>query len=71
MNATTAQGVVIAVIVIAVVIATARLQMFCLRELAHTPDVELQYLSRSAWTAAVPLLIPVGVIAYLYYGRAW
>jgi hypothetical protein len=69
MYATAAQGAVIAVIVIAAVVVLARFEVFCLRELARAGDAGLLYLTRRAWAAAIILMIPLGGIAFLYYGR--
>jgi hypothetical protein len=69
MNATAAQGAVIAVLVIAAVVVIARFEVFCLRELARAGDADLQYLTRRAWAAAIILLIPLGGVAFLYCGR--
>ena len=69
MNATAVQGVVIAVVVLAAGVAISRFEVFCLRELAQVGDAELQYLTRRAWAAAIILMIPLGGIAFLYYGR--
>jgi hypothetical protein len=69
MNATAAQGAVIAVLVIAAVVVIARFEVFCLRELARAVDADLQYLTRRAWAAAIILLIPLGGVAFLYCGR--
>jgi hypothetical protein len=69
MNATTAQAAVLAVLIIAAVVVIARFELFCLRELAQANDADLQYLTRPAWAAAIILMIPLGGIAFLYYGR--
>lgn len=59
-----------AVVAVAVaVIVTARFELLCLRELAGTSDLELQYLTRAGRTAAIIIVIPIGGIAYLYFGR--
>jgi len=69
MYARAAQGAVIAVIVIAAVVVIARFEVFCLRELTRASDADLQYLTRRAWAVAIILMIPLGGIAFLYYGR--
>lgn len=47
----------------------ARFEMYCLADLARAGDWELQYLTRPAWAAVILLMIPVGGILYLLYGR--
>jgi len=69
MNATAARVAVIAVIVLVAILAAARFELFCLRELARASDADLLYLTRPAWVAAIILMIPLGGIAFLYCGR--
>lgn len=59
---------IVAVAVAAVVIG--RFELLCLRDLSEASDADLQYLTRSAWFAAILLAIPIGGIAYLACGRA-
>jgi hypothetical protein len=70
---TTAQLVLTALtalIVVKAVIAIGKFEVFCLRELARTPDINLRYLTREGWTAVIILMIPLGGMTYLAYGRA-
>jgi hypothetical protein len=66
---TTSQYVVIAFVIAVGVVAVARLEVRCFKDLAHRSDQELSYLSRTGWTIVIALVIPVGGIVYLYYGR--
>jgi hypothetical protein len=68
-SATVAQGILVVAVVITAAAVIARFEGLCLRDLADTPDAELQYLTRAGWTAAIILAIPLGGIAYLYLGR--
>lgn len=52
-----------------VIAAVVRFEMFCLRDLADTPDWQLRGLDRRGWTLVTLLSIPLGGIAYLYYGK--
>jgi hypothetical protein len=61
--------VVIVALVLVALVAIRRFVLFCLDDLAEATDAELMYLSRSAWTAAIILVIPLGGLAYLYRGR--
>ena len=58
--------VLLSVIVVAVVV---RFEMFCLHDLADTPDCQLRGLDRRGWTLVTLVSIPLGGIAYLYYGK--
>jgi hypothetical protein len=51
MNATAAQGAVIAVLVIAAVVVIARFEVLRRRELARAGDADLLYLTRRAWAS--------------------
>ena len=65
----TAQVSILVAVLAGAAIAITRFELLCLRDLADTPDIELRYLSRSAWTAAILLAMPLGGLAYLYVGR--
>ena len=64
------QGVAAVALVAVVVVAALRFEVFCLDDLAGTPDVQLQYLTRSGWLVLIVLCIPLGGILYLYRGKA-
>lgn len=57
-------------LVVVVLVAVARFEVFCLDDLAGTPDVQLRYLNRAGWVALIVLCIPLGGILYLYRGKA-
>jgi hypothetical protein len=59
---------VIGLIAIAVLVIV-RFELFCLRDLARRNDQQLRYLTRTGWLVAIVLVIPIGGICYLYYGR--
>jgi hypothetical protein len=61
-------SVLVAVLAVAAV-AIARFELMCLRDLDSAPDVDLRYLTRSGWMAAILLAMPLGGLAYLYIGR--
>jgi hypothetical protein len=65
----TVQVVAAAALVVVVLVAVARFEVFCLDDLAATPDVQLQYLSRTGWFALIVLCIPLGGVLYLYRGK--
>lgn len=65
----TAQYAVIAVVVAICVVAVARFEFLCFSDLAQRSDQDLNHLSRAAWAVVIALVIPVGGICYLYYGR--
>ncbi|MDQ2749939.1 MAG: hypothetical protein M3Y44_10540 [Actinomycetota bacterium] len=69
MYTTTAQGAVFALVAVAAVVVIARFELFCLRELARVGDADLQYLTRRAWGVAIILMIPLGGLAFLSFGR--
>jgi hypothetical protein len=52
------------------VIAIGRFLVFCLSDLAATSDFELRHLTRAGWTAVIALVVPIGGIVYLYWGKA-
>lgn len=64
------QYAVIVVVVALAVLAIARLELVCLRDLAQRRDTELNYLTRTGWTVVIACVIPIGGICYLYLGRA-
>lgn len=64
------QAVAAVALVGVVLVAVARFEVFCLDDLAGTPDVQLQHLSRTGWLALIVLCIPLGGILYLYRGKA-
>lgn len=51
------------------VVAIFRFELFCLRDLAQRGDLELRYLSRAGWLVVIAVVIPLGGICYLCYGR--
>ena len=66
----TVQAVAAVALVVLIVVAVVRFEVFCLDDLAETPDVRLQYLSRAGWLALILLCVPFGGILYLYRGKA-
>lgn len=69
MTLPTVQYALVAVLILAAVGVVARFEMFCLRDLAHTGDADLNYLTRAGWIAVIAVVIPLGGIAYLYCGK--
>jgi hypothetical protein len=65
----TTEYAVIALVAVLVLIAVARFELLCFNDLAQRSDRELNYLSRAGWAVMIALLIPLGGICYLYYGR--
>lgn len=65
----TYEYVVVALLVILPLVAVIRFEVFCLSDLADTSDADLMYLTRSGWLVLIALAIPIGGIAYLYYGK--
>jgi Phospholipase_D-nuclease N-terminal len=65
----TSQYVVILLVIAVCLAAVARFEVLCLRDLARRGDRELSYLSRTEWTVVIALVIPLGGIFYLYFGR--
>ena len=55
------------VAVLVVVGAVLRFEMFCLDDVLHAPYVRT--FPRQTWVAICVLMIPLGGILYLYYGR--
>ena len=55
------------VAVLVAVGAALRFEMFCLDDILHAPYVRT--LPRQTWVAICVLMIPLGGILYLYYGR--
>lgn len=53
----------------AVVALVVRFEMFCLHDLADTPDWQLRGLDRRGWTLVTLLSIPLGGVLYLYCGK--
>jgi hypothetical protein len=51
------------------VIGILRFELFCFRDLAQRADADLRYLTRGSWAMVLALVIPLGGICYLYYGR--
>ena len=64
------QGFAAVALVAVVVVAVLRFEVFCLGDLAGTPDVQLRYLTRTGWLVLIVLCIPLGGILYLYQGKA-
>lgn len=52
-----------------VVLGVARFEMYCLTDLAETPDYQLSVLNRQGWIVLILVFIPVGGVFYLLYGR--
>lgn len=65
----TAQVAVIVLIAVACAAMIGRFELFCLRDLAAAPDLELRYLTRRGWIGVILLAIPLGGILYLSCGR--
>ncbi len=58
--------------ILAVLVAIAgvlRFEVFCLQDVLHAPYVRT--LPREAWIALCVLLIPLGGLLYLLYGRPY
>jgi hypothetical protein len=53
-------------VLIAVII---RLEARLLKDLAETPDHELQLLTRKGWAVAIVCAFPIGAILYLTNGK--
>ena len=51
------------------VLAVVRFELFCLSDLARTPDHRLRALTRQGWVVCILFVIPVGGLFYLRYGR--
>ncbi len=66
----TGQYVVIAIIAAVCVVAVARFELICFQDLAKHRDDELGLLSRSGWMVVIAVVIPLGGVFYLFYGRA-
>lgn len=47
----------------------AKFEAFCLADLAQTQDEELRYFPRQAWALLILVLIPLGGMLYLTYGK--
>ena len=62
------QYALLGLVAIAVVVVV-RFELRCLRDLAQRSEEELRYLTRTGWTVVIALVIPIGGICYLYYGR--
>ena len=58
--------IVVAVALIAVII---RLEARLLKDLAETPDHELQLLTRKGWAVAIVCAFPIGAILYVTNGK--
>lgn len=65
----TGQAVVVALVAAICVVAVARFEVMCFKDLARRGDGELNYLSRTGWAVAIALIIPLGGVFYLHYGR--
>lgn len=63
------QFALIAVLVAVGVVVAVRFELFCLRDLAETPDQQLRYFTRQGWTAVIIVSIPLGGIFYFYAGK--
>lgn len=62
-------GVVLLLMAIAAILVIARFEVFCIRDLLSADESELQLLPRSGWLVVIVLAIPLGGLAYLFYGR--
>lgn len=63
---------VVAVAVLAVVVVAAlmiRFDALLLKDLARTPDDQLQFLTRKGWLVAIVAAFPLGPLAYMTYGK--
>jgi hypothetical protein len=69
MGLRTPQVAVVLAVVLAAIVAVGRFELLCLDELGRVPDTESRHLSRRAWALVIAVLIPLGGIAFLYYGR--
>lgn len=65
----TSQHLVIALVAAVAVIAVVRFEALCLRDIAHTDDRELRYMTRTAWIVVCLISIPIGGIVYLFCGK--
>lgn len=65
----TVEAVAAVALVAVVVVAALRFEVFCLDDLAGTPDVRLRYLTRAGWLVLIVLCIPLGGVLYLYRGK--
>jgi hypothetical protein len=61
------QHELVVVAVLVVIAGVLRFEMFCLDDILHADYV--RGLTRSAWIVLCVLLIPIGGILYLLYGR--
>lgn len=66
----TAQYVLIALVGAACLIALARFELFCFHDLAGRADRDLYHLTKAGWAVVIALVIPVGGVMYLFFGRA-
>jgi len=62
-----AVGAVVAIVVVAALVI--RFDALLLKDLAQTPDDELQFLTRKGWAAAIVTTFPLGPICYLRYAK--
>jgi hypothetical protein len=53
--------------VLGAIACIVRFEVFCLNDVLHAPYVRT--LSREAWVALCVVMIPIGGILYLRYGR--
>lgn len=63
---------VIAVAALAVVVVVAlmiRFDSLLLKDLAQTPDDQLQFLTRKGWVVAIVAAFPLGPLIYVTYGK--
>jgi hypothetical protein len=56
-------------LVVALAVVIVRVDMALLRDLADTPDQQLQVMTRKGWAAAIIFTFPIGAILYLRYGK--
>jgi hypothetical protein len=56
-------------LVVALVVVMVRVDTALLRDLADTPDQQLQMMTRKGWAAAIIFAFPIGAILYLRYGK--
>ena len=61
------QHELVIVAAIIAIVGVLRFEMFCLDDILHAEYV--RGLTRSAWIVLCLLMIPIGGILYLFYGR--
>jgi hypothetical protein len=51
------------------VVGVVRFETFCLGELGSTPDHQLGVLDRRGWVVLILVVVPLGGVLFLLYGR--